>query len=319
MEEALQSYIIFFILWIISTIVFRAIFTKIQNRKLRLPPRPPALPIIGHLHLLGSLPHQALHKLSNRYGPLFHLSLGSVPCVVASSPEIAKQFLRTHEASFSNRPQRIAVDYLTSGSTDFIFGPYGTYWKFMKKLCMSELLGSRTLDQLLPVRREEIQRFMQLMMKKADEVEYIDVGGELMRLTNNIVSRMIMSQRCSGNINEADEVRKVVKETAELTGKFNISDYIGLLRNMDLQRLGTRLKEVRENFQTMMEKIIKEHEEARKEENGGGDDKVKDLLDILLDISEDESSEIRLTRPDIKAFVLVNMGFLFLFFLYKNF
>lgn len=133
----------------------------------------------------------------------------------------------------------------------------------MKKLCMSELLGGRTLDQFLPVQRDEIKRFVQLMMKKADKGECVDVGGELMRLTNNVVSRMIMSQRCSGNENEADEVRKVVKETAELTGKFNFSDYIGSLRNMDLQRLGIRLKEVRENFQTMTERIIKEHEKAR--------------------------------------------------------
>lgn len=198
------------------------------------------------------------------------------------------------------------MDYLTSGSTDFIFGPCGPYWKFMKKLCMSELLGGHILDQFLPVRREEVERFLKLLLKKAEACESVDVGGELMRLTNNIVSRMIMSRRCSDNDNEADEVRKVVKETAELSGKFNVSDYIGFCRNLDLQGFGRRLKEVRENFQTMMERIIEEHEEARKEEKRGGNNEVKDLLDILLDIAEDESLEIRLTRQDIKAFVLVN-------------
>lgn len=309
MGEDLLGYIIIFVVWIISTILIRAILSRTTKQN-RLPPRPPALPIIGHLHLLGPLPHQALHKLSICYGPYIHLSLGSIPCVVASSPEIAKEFLKTHETSFSNRPQRIAVDYLTSGSSDFIFGPCGPYWKFMKKLCMSELLGGRILDQFLPVRREEIERFLKLLLKKADACKAVDVGGELMRLTNNIVSRMIMSQRCSENDNEADEVRKVVKETAELTGKFNISDYIGFCRNMDLQRLGRRLKEVRENFQTMMEQIIEEHEEARKGEKGGRNNGVKDLLDILLDISEDESSEIRLTKQDIKAFILVYDFFL---------
>ena len=40
---------------------------------------------------------------------------------------------------------------------------------------------------------------------------------------------------------------------------------------------------------------------------------VKDLLHILLDISEDKSSEMRLTRENIKAFVLVNDPF----FLYQ--
>ncbi|KAH7511013.1 hypothetical protein FEM48_ZijujUnG0057600 [Ziziphus jujuba var. spinosa] len=312
-----HSYIIVFLVWLISTILFRSIFTKTKT-KLRLPPSPLSLPIIGHLHLLAPLPHQALYKLSIRYGPIIHLSLGSNPCVVASSPEVAKEFLKTHETSFSNRPKGIAVDYLTYGSADFSFAPYGPYWKFMKKLCMSELLGGRTLEQLLPVRLEEIKMFLELMLKKADANEAVDVGGELTRVTNNVISRMVMSQRCSENENEADRVRKLVKETAELTGKFNLSDYIGFCKNIDLQGFRKRLKEVRENFDTMMERIIKEHEEARKKEkkiNGGGDDHgVKDLLDILLDIAEDERSEIRLTRENIKAFILesdiVNLPYL---------
>ncbi|EXC30900.1 Cytochrome P450 93A1 [Morus notabilis] len=297
-----QGYITLFLVLLVSTIVVRAIFKK-NRTKVRLPPSPLALPIIGHLHLLAPIPHQALHKLSNRYGPLIHLSLGSVPCVVASSPEIAKEFLKTQEISFLNRPQTAAVDYITYGSADFSFAPYGPYWKFMKKLCMSQLLGGRTLDLLLPVRREELKRFLRVMLKKAEENAAVDVGGKLIILTNSVISRMVMNQRCSEKDGEANEVRKLVTETAELTGKFNLSDYIWFCKNLDLQGFGKRLKEVREKFDTMMERIIKEHEEARKEAKREGD-LVKDLLDILLDISEDESSEIRLTRENIKAFIL---------------
>lgn len=136
----MQSYIIPVIVLLVSAIVVRAIHNRTRTKR-RLPPSPLALPIIGHLHLLGPLPHKALHELSNRYGPLFHLLLGSKLCVVASSPETAKLFLKTNKTSFSNRPQRAAVDYMTYGTIDFIFAPYGPYWKFMKKLCMSELLG----------------------------------------------------------------------------------------------------------------------------------------------------------------------------------
>jgi cytochrome P450 len=269
-----------------------------------------ALPIIGHLHHLAPLPHQALHKLSNRHGPLIHIFLGSVPCVVASSPEMAKEFLKTHETSFSNRPHTAAVDYLTYGYADFSFAPYGPYWKFMKKLCMSELLGGRTLDQLLLVRREEINKFMQFILQKAEAGEAVDVGGQLMRVTNNVISRMAMSVRCSKNEHEADEMAKLVKAMAELSGKFNLSDFIWICKNLDLQGFGKRVKEVRGNFDSMMERIIKEHEEARKKEKDmDGGYAVKDLLHILLDIYEDKSSKMRLTRENIKAFILVNESF----------
>lgn len=299
-----EGYTTLILAWIVSMICVRLILGKTKTKP-GLPPSPRALPIVGHLHLLAPIPHQALHKLSIKYGPLIHIRLGSVPAVVASTPEMAKEFLKTHETFFSDRPRMTAVDFLTYGSADFSFAPYGPYWKFMKNLCMTELLGSRILRQLLPVRQQEISRFLQFMLKKAEAGESVDVGGHLISLTNNVISRMTMGQRCSDNEDEADEIRKIVKETAELTGKFNFSDYIWFCKNMDLQGFGKRLKEVHGKFDSMMERIIKEHEEARElNKRTGNCDPMKDLLSVLLDIAEDESSEIKLTRENIKAFVL---------------
>ncbi|XP_052295125.1 cytochrome P450 93A3-like isoform X2 [Citrus sinensis] len=299
-----RGYIVLFLVWLVSTILVRSIFRRSKTTS-SLPPSPMALPIIGHLHLLAPIPHHALHKLSIRYGPLIHLFLGSVPCVVACSPETAKEILKTHETSFCDRPISVAVNCLTYGSADFSFAPYGPYWKFMKKLCMTQLLGGQTLNQFIPIRSEEIRRFMQFMLKKAKASEAVDVGKELIRLVNNVVSRMTMGQICSNNDKEADEVRKLVQETAELVGKFNLQDYIWFCKNIDLQGFGKRFKEVRRKFDNMMERIIKEHQEARKiNKETGKDYAPMDLLDMLLDISEDESSEIKLTRDNIKAFIL---------------
>ncbi|KAL4343655.1 hypothetical protein AHAS_Ahas11G0100100 [Arachis hypogaea] len=55
-----------------------------------------------------------------------------------------------------------------------------------------------------------------------------------------------------------------------------------------------------------MERVInKEHQEERmKRKKEGEDGEIRDLLDILLDIHEDDNSEIRLTKESIKAFIL---------------
>ncbi|CAN1818371.1 Cytochrome P450 93A3 [Linum perenne] len=276
-------------------------------------PTPMSLPIIGHLHLLSPIPHQALYNLSLLHGPLFRISLGSVPCVVASSPETAREFLKTHDSSFSDKPVSSAVDYLTYGSSDFAFAPHGPYWKFMKRLCMSELLGGRVLDRTVPLRRDEIRRFVEGIWKSAEAKEPVEVGGELIRLTNNVVSRMVMSERCSGGGDkEVGEVRRVIEETGRLAGEFNIGDFVWWLKWLDLNGFGKRMKVVRERFDLMMERIITEHEEdamrrmrKKKISSMGEDDgQVKDLLDLLLDISADETSDIKLTRHNIKAFIL---------------
>ncbi|XP_059280921.1 cytochrome P450 93A3-like [Lycium ferocissimum] len=304
----IQGYFILFLIWLFSTLFLKYVVFR-KRTTCHLPPSPFGLPIIGHLHLLSPIPHQALHRLSARYGPLIHINLGSVPCLVVSSPEMAKEVLKTHETSFLDRPQTSVVDYLTYGSQDFSFAPYGLYWKFMKKICMTELLGARTLEMLLPVRCDEIKCFIELLLQKAKIGEAIDIEAELLRVSNNVISRMIMSERCSENNHEAGNIRKLVHDIAELTGKFNLSDYIWFCKNLDLQGFGRRTKDVHKRFDKMMERIINEHEETRRKRNsqskdGGETVVIKDLLDILLDISEDECSEMKLTRENIKAFIL---------------
>ncbi|KAL2225905.1 cytochrome P450 93A3-like [Sesamum indicum] len=300
----IQEYIIFLLIWLIPTVLLRGFMKKKSSP--RLPPSPLALPIIGHLHLLSSIPHQAFYKISSRYGPLIHLYLGSVPCVVASSPEICKEFLKTHEISFSNRPKTVVSDYVTYGSQDFSFAPYGDHWKFVKKLCISRLLGGQTLDLLQPIRRQEINYLIELVSMKAKAGESVAIGSELIRMSNNVISRMVLSRRLSGDENEATEIREQVREITALTGQFNLSDFIWFCKNLDVQGFGKRLKSVMGRFDKMMEKIIEEHQSERRKFNQRSKEGevAKDLLHILLDIAEDESSEMKLTRENIKGFIL---------------
>lgn len=177
----------------------------------------------------------------------------------------------------------------------------------MKKLCMSELLGGKMLDQLLLVREQETKRFLRTLLQKGKVGgEAVDVGAELMVLSNNIVSRMTVSKTSSQNEDEADVVRKLVIDAAELSGKFNISDFIAFCKIFDLQGFNKRLKEVRERFDTMMERVIEEHQEERRRRKDTGirGDQTMDILDVLLDIHEDENSETKLTKENIKAFIM---------------
>ncbi|KAJ1380972.1 Cytochrome P450 [Sesbania bispinosa] len=89
------------------------------------PPGPPALPILGHLHLLGNLPHRTLQTLSKRYGPIMSLRLGQVPISVVTSPEAAEQFLKTHESVFASRIKIEASKYLSYDYKGLVFSQYG--------------------------------------------------------------------------------------------------------------------------------------------------------------------------------------------------
>nr|DAD27473.1 TPA_asm: hypothetical protein HUJ06_028941 [Nelumbo nucifera] len=293
MEMDLQSLATLFLVGLISTILVRTVLSRTSRPRLRLPPSPMALPVFGHLHLLGPSPHQAFHKLAARYGPLFYLRLGSVPHVVVSSPEIAKDFLRTHELAFSARPQSEAARQISYNFADFSFIPYGPYWKFMKKLIMSELFGSRMLDKFLAIRHDETQSFIKFLVNKSEARQEVHLSGELIRLTNNVISRMAISRRCSGNDDEAEEVKNLIMEIADLLAAFNIGEFVPLLKSFGSKGFDERVKDVHRRFDVIMEKVITEHEEARRKKEEIKGDGVKDILDMLLDIAEDENSEIR--------------------------
>ncbi|TKY53285.1 3,9-dihydroxypterocarpan 6A-monooxygenase [Spatholobus suberectus] len=304
------EYFVLLLIWLASIFLLRVILTK-PRIKARLPPSPRALPVLGHLHLLSKLPHQAFHNISSRYGPLVYLLFGAKPCVLVSSPEMARQCLKTHETCFLNRPKRSNVDYITYGSSDFVLAPYGPYWRFMKKLCMTELLGGRMLHQHLPIRVEETKLFLMNIMQKANLREEVNIGKELAMLANNIITRMALRRRCCDVEGEGHQLIELVKEMTELGGKFNLGDMLWFVKKLDLQGFGKRLVSVRSRYDAIMERIMKEHEDARmkkKEMGGDGDEAVRDLLDVLLDIYNDESSEIRLTRENIKAFIMNMFG-----------
>ncbi|CAL5039375.1 unnamed protein product [Urochloa decumbens] len=285
-----------------------ALHRRRASNGLRLPPSPFALPFLGHLHLLAPLPHQALHRLAARHGPLLYLRLGSVPAIAACSPDAAREVLKTHEPAFLDRPKPAAVRRLTYGGQDFSFSPYGPFWRFMKRACVHELLAGRTLDRLRHVRRQEVARLV-ASLSGGGAGAAVDVDAALMGLTGDIVSRMVMSRRWTGEEDgDTEEMRAVVAETAELTGTFNLQDYIGVFEHWDVQGIGKRVDAVHRRFDAMMERILTareaERRQRRREEEDGGKVGAKDLLDMLFDMHEDEAAEMPLTRDNIKAFML---------------
>ncbi|AES70572.1 cytochrome P450 family 71 protein [Medicago truncatula] len=80
----------FILLFIVIKIIGRS---KTKQTNSKLPPGPRKLPLIGNIHQLEALPHQSLAKLAQQYGPLMHMRLGEISCIVVSSQEMAKEVI----------------------------------------------------------------------------------------------------------------------------------------------------------------------------------------------------------------------------------
>ncbi|KAL6653230.1 hypothetical protein ACP70R_012155 [Stipagrostis hirtigluma subsp. patula] len=276
------------------------LFFSWRRKGRRLPPSPPGLPVIGHLHLLRPPVHRTFQELAARVGPLMHIRLGSTHCVVASSPEVASELIRSHEGSISERPVTAVARQFAYDAAGFAFAPYNTHWRFMKRLCMSELLGPRTVEQLRPVRRAGLVALLRSVLQQAPS-PVVDLTRELIRLSNTSILRMVAST-APGSV--AEEAQELVKAVAELVGAFNVGDYIAACRGWDLQGLGRRAADVHRRFDALLEEMLRHKEEARAARQHDGGVGRQDLLDMLLDKAEDKAAEVKLTRDNIKAFII---------------
>lgn len=129
--------------------IFSVLKLSIKCKKLHvnLPPGPYKLPIIGNiLRLAGSVTHLALRNIASKYGDVMHLQIGEVSVVVISSPEAAKQVMKTQDVNFASRPPILASEITGYGGTGITFAPYGDYWRQLHKICTLELLSAKPVQ-----------------------------------------------------------------------------------------------------------------------------------------------------------------------------
>ncbi|KAL3533874.1 hypothetical protein ACH5RR_007395 [Cinchona calisaya] len=84
---------------------------------------------------------QMLPNLSTHYGPLLRPRIASSSSIIVSNAAVVEDMLKTNEMNFVSRPHFGCSDYDIYDGYTFIFSEYGNYWRFLKKLCMTELLS----------------------------------------------------------------------------------------------------------------------------------------------------------------------------------
>ncbi|KAK4276055.1 hypothetical protein QN277_019046 [Acacia crassicarpa] len=267
-----------------------------------LPPGPWKLPLIGNLHQMGSLPHQSFRDLANKYGPLMHLQLGDVSHVIVSSPEVAKQVMKTHDTIFANRPKLVAIETLAYDATDIVFSPYGNYWRQLRKICTLELLSSRRVQTFRKIREEEVSALVKDICQHVEFGSVVNLTQKLYPLANSIIARAAFGQK-TRNVEEA---LVAVKCALEIVSGLSISDLYPSLRFLRLIS-GTKAKieKTHQELDRVLTNILNDHL-VKKSGNMGEADTEEDLVDVLLRIQKESDLEVPLTLDNIKA-VLVDM------------
>uniref|UniRef100_A0A803TKM7 unspecific monooxygenase n=1 Tax=Anolis carolinensis TaxID=28377 RepID=A0A803TKM7_ANOCA len=140
--EALGITTLFLVVFI-SCLVFSAVW-KSRMKKEKLPPGPTPLPIIGNiLQLKTNYLDQAIHKLSQKYGPVFTMYVGTERVVVLNGYDAVKEALIDRADEFSARGKLPLADKINKGKVAAAFeGTTESYLAMGKDGNSSDVLPS---------------------------------------------------------------------------------------------------------------------------------------------------------------------------------
>ncbi|KAL2623197.1 hypothetical protein R1flu_003402 [Riccia fluitans] len=116
------------------------------SKTYRMPPGPWGFPVLGTIPRLAGLTHEVLTNFAKNYGPLMTLKLNSKSVVVASSSNVAEEFLKANDRVWASRPPGTVTNVLSYNCSDLICSAYGPRWRYARKIFMVELLSARRIS-----------------------------------------------------------------------------------------------------------------------------------------------------------------------------
>ncbi|KAJ1441274.1 Cytochrome P450 [Sesbania bispinosa] len=290
------SFLLF--LFIVFSIIWRS-KSNLSNSKL--PPGPPKLPLIGNMHQLGAMSHHGLAKLAQRYGPLMHIKCGGVSIIVVSSPEIAKEVMKTHDINFANRPHLLAADIITYGSKGMSFSSYGSYWRQMRKISTFELLTPKRVESFQSIREQEASN----LVKEIGLSEGSSIN--LSKMINSLVYGLISRVALGGKSEDQEAFITVMKDVIKIIASFSIADLFPSIEVLQvLTGIRSKAEKLHQEIDRILEKIVNDHREVSSETRAINEKAGEDLVDVLLRLQKQNNLDHPITDSNIKANMLIS-------------
>ncbi|KAM7250552.1 hypothetical protein ACFE04_022435 [Oxalis oulophora] len=284
MDSEFPMYYFYCMLLLAVLVIIFILDNLINSQPLKLPPGPRKLPFIGNLHnLLGDVTQNSLLRLSKLYGPVMFLRLGSIPTLVISSADVAKEIFKKHDIVFSGRPQLYATKKLSYNRNNISFAPYGDSWRAVRKIATLELFTSKRVQSFQTVRDQEVDEILDFIARNSPQP--VNLSRLTVLLANNVVCRATFGKKFDNEGYEGlSRFDALLQDTRVTMGKFNIADFyprLGWINRLIGEE--SKLDKIFKVLDSLYEDIILEHLQPERQNKSEADD----FIDVLLRIQKD--------------------------------
>ncbi|TXG49490.1 hypothetical protein EZV62_025365 [Acer yangbiense] len=235
---------------------FKMLFRS-NARYRNLPPSPPSIPIIGHLHLVSPFMHRKFHDLSKKYGQIISLKYGSRLVIVVSSSTAVKECFTKNDVVLANRPKLPRSKYLTYDNTTMVSSPHGEHWRNLRRICAIEIFSTNRLNKFQAIRKDEVKQLLKkLSCNSLRGFAKVELRPLLNELTFNNIMRMVSGKRYYGedvtNDEEAKQFREIIAEVLASATISNPVDFLPVLSWLDNGNYEKRLSKLSKRMDVML-------------------------------------------------------------------
>ncbi|KAM4641215.1 uncharacterized protein O3C94_015592 [Discoglossus pictus] len=169
---------------------------KRSHGKSKLPPGPTPLPILGNFLLFcGSEIYKPFIKLSEKYGPVYTIYMGSKPVVVINGCEAVKEALNDQAEEFSGRGKMPFLEKSSDGGHGVI-ASNGERWKQLRRFALMTLrnfgMGKRSIEE----RIQEEAKFLIEELQKSKR-QPVDPTFYFSKAVSNVICSVVFGDRFS--------------------------------------------------------------------------------------------------------------------------
>uniref|UniRef100_A0ACD5XHC6 Uncharacterized protein n=1 Tax=Avena sativa TaxID=4498 RepID=A0ACD5XHC6_AVESA len=230
-------------------------------------PSPPALPLLGHLHLLKKPLHRSLAALAARYGGgsdgagLLLLRFGARPVLLVSSPSVAEQCFTVHDVALSDRPGLASSRLLTGGDCPSIAtASYGPLWRHLRRIATVHALSAHRLSLTTATRDAEARAMARKIWRAAGAgagASVVSVKSTAYEFVVNVIMAMVAGRRMPED--EVLRFKAMTEAALAAAGSANRQDFLPLLRLLDFGRTGKRLAGLAKERHEFGQRLVDEY------------------------------------------------------------
>uniref|UniRef100_A0ABI7YSP0 Cytochrome P450 1A n=1 Tax=Felis catus TaxID=9685 RepID=A0ABI7YSP0_FELCA len=297
-ELLLASFVFCLVFWVV-----RAWQPRVP-KGLKSPPGPWGWPLLGHVLTLGKNPHLVLARLSQHYGDVLQIRIGSTPVLVLSGLDTIRQALVRQGDDFKGRPNLYSFTLISEGQSMSFSPDSGPVWAARRRLAQNALKSfsiasdpasssSCYLEDHVSKEAEYlIGKFQELMAKVGhfDPYRYVVVS------VANVICAMCFGRRYDHDDQELLSIVNLSNEFGDGTASGNPVDFFPILRYLPNPALDF-FKDVNEKFSIFIHKMVKEHYKTF--EKGHIRDITDSLIEHCQDKRLDENANIQLSDEKI--------------------